>query len=58
MITEYFELLAQSRVRSAYFIVARRGKNASAHWCTMLMSAILDGLSMHLWCRRVTASSA
>jgi hypothetical protein len=25
------ELLAQSRVQSAYFVVARRGKNASAH---------------------------
>jgi hypothetical protein len=25
-----FELLAQSRVESAYFVVARRGKNASA----------------------------
>jgi hypothetical protein len=35
-----------------------RGNYASAHWCTILVSAILDGLSMHLWCRRVTASSA
>ena len=26
-----FELLAQSRVESAYFVVARRGKDASAH---------------------------
>jgi hypothetical protein len=26
----YFELLAQSRMESAYFVVARRGKNASA----------------------------
>jgi hypothetical protein len=25
-----FELLAQSRLESAYFVVARRGKNASA----------------------------
>ena len=25
------------------------------HWCTIVASAISDGLSMHLWCRRVTA---
>ena len=47
-----------SRVESAAVVVARRGKNASAHWCTIVLSAILDGLSMHPWCRRVTASSA
>ena len=30
------ELLAQSRLEPAYFVVARRGKNASAHWSTIV----------------------
>ena len=35
------ELLAQSRVQSAYFVVARRGKNASAHSSSARRRAIL-----------------
>ena len=30
-------------------------KERLCSWCTIVVSAILDGLSMHLWCRRVTA---
>ena len=35
-----FELLVQSRLASGYFVVARRGKNASAHYFSARRRAI------------------
>ena len=39
-----------SRARGAFEWVGR-----PAHWCTLLVSVVSDGLPMHPRCRRVTA---
>ena len=50
-----FELLAQSRVESAYFVVARRGKNASARSSSARRRAISDARSPFFGAARAIA---